>query len=107
MIKCHLIEQRGEERRGEERRGEGGIGERGRLREREVEREGTDAAVAVWSWLCCAGRLHHSSCDSAHIKDRLVFRGGHQKKRDVTPCHTLSAVREGKEFWEMCQWCSQ
>ena len=24
MIKCHLIEQRGEERRGEERRGEGG-----------------------------------------------------------------------------------
>ena len=27
MIKCPLIEQRGEERRGEERRGEGGIGE--------------------------------------------------------------------------------
>ena len=28
MIKCHLIEQRGEERRGEERRGEGGIGDK-------------------------------------------------------------------------------
>ena len=26
MIKCHLIEQRGEERRGEERRGEESIG---------------------------------------------------------------------------------
>ena len=30
MIKCHLIEQRGEERRGEERRGEGGIGDKGK-----------------------------------------------------------------------------
>ena len=39
MIKCHLIEQRGEERRGEERRGEGGIGEHRRERGRERGRE--------------------------------------------------------------------
>ena len=38
MIKCHLIEQRGEERRGEERRGEGGIGEGEREGEREMWR---------------------------------------------------------------------
>lgn len=50
---------------------------------RRVGRVGVGVGVG-WAlmqlMLCGALRLHHPSCDSAHIKDRLVFRGGREKK---------------------------